>query len=297
MLLLLGAGALTVLSGLVYLGVRGGLAPLDRLGATRVSAVDADSLGTRFPIEPLPGELQPIVSRLNDLFGRLESAFQRERRFTATAAHELRTPLAELRALAEVNLNTPATEDENTQSWRDALDTTLRMESLALRLLDLARAEDPAMIKRRTSVSLTHAFDEAWRPWAGCAAARGLRVRANFQEGLTAKTDPTLLAVVLGNLCGNAATHAPAGTPIAVQGHRATEGVTLAFRNRSEDLTAEDVPHLFERFWRKDGARGNGQHHGLGLALAAEFAELLEGRLSARLLPSDEVEFILWLPD
>jgi signal transduction histidine kinase len=91
-LLLVGTGALGVLSALIYWGVRAGLAPLDRLGGS-VATVDADSLATRFQVASLQSELQPIVVRLNELLARLESAFARQRRFTATAAHELRTPL------------------------------------------------------------------------------------------------------------------------------------------------------------------------------------------------------------
>ena len=166
---LVGAMALAGLPGLVGWGVRGGLAPLARLGES-VAAVDSASLATRFPAEPLPDERRPIATRLNELLARLESAFARERRFTATAAHELHTPLAELRALADVNLTTPATETERAESWRDALATTLRMESLALRLLELARAEDPARALHREPVALATAFAAAWQPWAARAA-------------------------------------------------------------------------------------------------------------------------------
>ena len=92
-LFLVGGIALAALGAFVYLGVRASLVPLNRLGAS-VAAVDAGSLATRFLTESWPLELQPIVVRLNELLARLQSAFARERRFTAAAAHELRTPLA-----------------------------------------------------------------------------------------------------------------------------------------------------------------------------------------------------------
>ncbi len=84
-LLAVGAGTLAVLAALVHWGVRGGLAPLARLGES-VAAINAASLSTRFPAGDLPDELLPIATRLNELLARLESAFARERRFTATAA-------------------------------------------------------------------------------------------------------------------------------------------------------------------------------------------------------------------
>ena len=294
-LLLTGAGALAVLAALVRWEVRGGLAPLDRLGEN-VAAVEAASLATRFPVEPLPAELQPIAARLNELLARLESAFTRERRFTATVAHELRTPLAELRALAEVNLTTPATETERAESWRDALATTLRMESLALRLLDLARAEDPGRVLHREPVALATAFTAAWQPHATRATERGLTLKVALPADLIVSTDPALFGVILGNLCANAAAHSPAGTPLRVTASRTADAVTVHFYNLAGDLTAADVPQLFERFWRKDAARADAQHHGLGLALAAEFATLLGGKLTASFSTSGELEFTLRLP-
>ena len=294
-LLLVGGGALAILATLVRWGVRGGLAPLDRL-SENVAVVEAASLATRFPVDSLPPELRPIAARLNELVARLEAAFARERCFTATAAHEFRTPLAELRALAEVNLTTPATDTERTESWRDALDATLRMESLTLRLLDLARAEDPARILHPERVSLPEALAAAWQPWSALAAERGVTIEETLPPDLTARTDPVLLGVILGNLCANAAEHAPSGSPLRVSTTALAKAVTLHFHNLADDLTPADVSHLFERFWRKDPARAGAQHHGLGLALAAEFAVLLNGTLTAQLSPSGDLEFAPTLP-
>jgi two-component system sensor histidine kinase QseC len=294
-LLAVGAGAVAGLATLVCWGLRGGLAPLARLGE-EVAAVDANSLATRFSTSTLPAELQPIAARLNELLARLEAAFAREQRFTSATAHELRTPLAELRSLAEVNLTTPATDEERAESWRDTLATTRRMEALALRLLELTRCEDPARVIERTPVALDDALAEAWHPWAARAAGRGIALDSTLAAECRAQADATLLGIVLGNLCGNAAVHAPEGAALRVSAARDDGAVTLFFHNSAGDLTAADMPHLFERFWRKDGARADGQHHGLGLALAAEFAALLDGALTARLCADGDVEFALRLP-
>jgi two-component system sensor histidine kinase QseC len=291
---IVGGASLGSLVTLVRWCVRGGLDPLERLGEA-VSQVDARALATRFPADTLPIELRPIAARLNELLGRFEQSFERERRFTASVAHELRTPLAELRTLAEVNLTIPANEDERKESWHDALSTTLRMEALALRLLELARAEHPANVVHREAVELAGAVRDAWRPWAARAAERGVDLDLAIPIGLTASTDSALLGMILGNLCGNAAEHAPAGTPLHVDATRTPGAITLELYNRAGDLTAADVPRLFERFWKRDDSRSDARHHGLGLALASEFAALLGGALTANLSDGD-IGFALRLP-
>ncbi len=300
-LFLTGALALAALAAAVAWGVQAGLAPVRRL-RDEVRAVDAGSLRTRFEVAPLPAELQPVAASLNELLARLESAFARERRFTGTAAHELRTPLAELRALAEVNLKTPATEAEQAESWRDALATTLRMERLAAKLLALTRAEDAGATAEKVAVDLAQAVAEAWRPHAARAASRGVEMETTLPRSVIVHSDRALLGVVLGNLCGNAAEHAPPGSRLRIRVATEAGTVLLHFRNGAGEITADDLPHLFERFWKKDAARAEAQHHGLGLALAREFATLLGGTLAVRLWPAasdaaaQEIEFTLSLP-
>ena len=300
-LFIIGASALAVLAIAIAWGVNSGLAPVRRL-RDEVCAVDAGKLRTRFDVAPLPAELQPVAASLNELLARLESAFDRERRFTGTAAHELRTPLAELRVLAEVNLKTPATAAEQAESWRDALATTQRMERLAVQLLALTRGEDTGGVAQRMPVDVASAVREAWKQHEARAQSRGIALEMSLPKDLSIQSDPTLLAVVLGNLCGNSAEHAPQGSRVRISVGAEPGAVLVLFRNRADGLTAADMQHLFERFWRKDAARSDAQHHGLGLALAQEFAVLLGGTLGARLWPAasdskvQEIEFTLRLP-
>ena len=138
-LALLGCGAalLAVTIVIVPRLLRRELAPLNEL-AERAAHVNADSLATRFPSDGLPGELAPISGRLNDLLARLEQAFERERQFGADLAHELRTPIAELRSLAEVALKWPDAREATTD--RETLAIALQMEGIVTRLLALLGA-------------------------------------------------------------------------------------------------------------------------------------------------------------
>lgn len=256
--------------------LRRGLAPLAQLGE-QAAGIDADSLTGRFATDGMPAELQPICARLNDLLARLEASFERERRFSADLAHELRTPLAELRSLAECSLKWPEARDPGAD--REALAIALQMESLVTRLLTLARGERGQVAARLETVELSAFVAAAWRPFAARAAARSLRVTiAVTSDPVTA--DPALLRSVLHNLFDNAVDYAPEGGEISVSGD-AARGLRVA--NAAGSLSAADVARLFDRFWRQEAARSGGEHVGLGLNLARMFSAAMGWRLEAAL--------------
>src|SRR2546429_2335065 len=127
-LLLVGIALVAATAVTVNVIVRRGLRPLSTL-AQRAETIDASSLQLRFPTENVPLELLPIAQRLNDLLARLEGSFARDRRVSADVAHELRTPIAELRALAEVALKWPEDRQATQYAFQDALAIALQMES------------------------------------------------------------------------------------------------------------------------------------------------------------------------
>jgi two-component system sensor histidine kinase QseC len=292
---LIGVISLAGLGVLVYFGVRGGLVPLSRLGST-VATVDAGSLATRFPVKAIPLELQPIVVRLNELFCRLELAFARERRFTRAAAHELRTPLAELRALAEVNLTTPGSVVEAEQSWQDTLATVIRMQSLASRLLDLSRTENLACALQAERVPMEQAIAAAWEPWQKRATARQIERQIALSPKLEAEVDPVVLGIVLGNFLGNAVEHSRESTVVRIEGTKTGNDICLRFENETTELAAVELPNIFKRSWKKARADTAEELHGFGLALAVEFAALIGGRVIAEMTRTGFVNFTLWLP-
>jgi two-component system sensor histidine kinase QseC len=261
---------------LVNFSLRRGHAPLALL-SQQAAAITADSLQARFPVDSMPEELQPIATRLNDLLGRLENSFARERRFSADLAHELRTPLAELRAQAEVELAWP--ESGETEKHRQTLEIALQMEAMVTRLLEMARCESGKIPLQIESVALAPLVDEMWVPLAAKAKEKRLAVEIDIPLAATLQTDRTLLRSILTNLFSNAVEYTqPEGrVEIAWDGGRRE----FAVRNTVEDLNAADVPHLFERLWRKDKARTGPEHCGLGLALSREFAAVLGFTLTA----------------
>jgi len=260
--------------------LRHGLAPLEMLGE-QATQIDAGSLATRFAGD-LPAELQPIADRLNALLARLELSFERERRYSADLAHELRTPLAELQSLAENALKWPQERDPATD--RETLAIAREMEVLVSRMLTLARGEQGQLPAQSQSLELAGSVLAAWAPFSARASARGLRPTFLIDENILVRADPLLLRSILGNLFENAVDYAPEHGAITVVLTIHAGQAELAVTNSAGTLTENDLARLFERFWRKESARtGLGNHTGLGLALARTFAEAMGWTLTASL--------------
>jgi two-component system sensor histidine kinase QseC len=279
---LLGCGVLLLVTTafIVPRVLRRELVPLNQL-ADQAARITADSLATRFATETLPGELTPIGSRLNDLLARLEQSFERERRFSADLAHELRTPIAELRSLAELALKWP--EAREVQTDREALAIALQMEGLVSRLLALLRSERGLLPVTRERVVLAPLVESVWKCFAEKAAGKQQDYSSNVPEDAAIETDPVVFRSILANLLDNAVEYTPRGGMVQIDGGVENESFTLRVTNTAEHLALEDVANLFDRFWRKDAARSGTEHSGLGLSLSRAFARALGYEITAAL--------------
>ncbi|MCH7227659.1 histidine kinase dimerization/phospho-acceptor domain-containing protein [Haloferula sp. A504] len=284
-LLVSGAG-LMVLTGFgVRLVVGAGLAPLRRI-AGEVERIDVSSLDERFDQQGLPEELRPITARLNDLMERMDHSFARERRFSADLAHEMRTPLAETKTIAETALKWP--EEGGPEAWGEVVASSERMERVVHAMLQLARIERERPDGEAGSFPLRPLVDELWSDHAATAAARRVTFECQITKDAVLQGDRSWWSHLLGNLLGNAAEYADEGGCVTVS---AGGGETLvAVRNPASDLDEVQVGKLFDRFWRADGARGESDHCGLGLSLARACAEAMGCRLEAELIGDAELE-------
>lgn len=258
-------------------GLRRELAPLEAL-AEQASRIDATSLAIRFPVDALPGELRPIADRLNALLGRLEQSFDREREFSANVAHELRTPLAELRTAAELALAWPDARHADTD--RETLAIARQMEGIVSRLLALLRSERGLLPLTSEALNLAEMLRAVWQPFASRAAAKRLEVIWQVDETISIQSDPVLLRSIITNLLENAAEYTPPGGTIWIEAVRSPR-FCLRVANMIDSATPLDVSKLFDRFWRHDAARSSGEHVGLGLSLARAFAGAMGYELTA----------------
>lgn len=258
--------------------LRRGLAPLQQL-AQATARIDARSLAERFPTAGLPGELVPITARLNELLGRLEEAFERERRFSADLAHEFRTPIAELRSLAELAIKLPDARPADAD--QQVLAIALHLESILTRLLVLARTERGQLPVQREPVALGPLVREVCARFQKRATDRQLSLHWDVTDGAAAESDPVLLRSILTNLLDNAVEYSPPGSRVEVQASAPDGRLHLQVINPVDQLQPEDLSKMFERFWRKETARSANGHTGLGLALGRAFAQALGCELRA----------------
>lgn len=291
-LVLVGVALAAAMVFVVAAVVRRGLQPLAGL-AERAALIDASSLQLRFQTDHMPAELLPIAQRLNDLLARLETSFARERRFSADVAHELRTPIAELRTLAEVALKWPDDTVATRHTLQDALAIALQMESIATRLLDLARCEGGLLKVRPERVPLASLIREILQPLDATVRAKQLVISLKVAEDASWFTDSVALRCILTNLLSNAVEYSPAHAAIRVESVLDGNTGQLLISNPTTQLTGDDLAHLFDRFWRKDPARSSSVHCGLGLALAKAYAQSLGMDLRAELTGRSEITLAL----
>lgn len=255
--LLLPTGLATVLLGLSLPWVlRRAMSPLDVFSKTLARRQPGDN--NPLPPASVLSELQPIEQALNDLLERLGKLLQRERLFAANAAHELRTPLAGIRAQAQIlMLDVTGATRESVQQLMLACD---RMTTLVERLLLLARAEAGQLVRQDVDLEdlVRHEIEAARRRYPECVIDVML-------DNVHCQGDSTLLAAALANLLDNAALHAQ-GSPVSVTLNRHS----LTVEDRGRGLPDKQRQQRPEPFSRGD-TQASG--HGLGLALVARVAE------------------------
>ncbi len=258
-----------VLIGLIYFSVRRGLKPLDDLAA-QASARSSENL------EPLghanaPREAQPLVAELNRLLLRLGATLENERRFTADAAHELRTPLAAVRVQAQVALASPSAEVQR-HALQQVVAGADRATRLVEQLLRLARLDPLARLPDPQPVDLAELAREAVDATATeSGVEQAVRLEA-LAEALTVAGDHGLLAAALRNLIDNALRYTPAASTVTVFARMEHGEPLLGVADDGPGVPAEELPKLIERFYRGRDTTTEGS--GLGLAIVRRIAEL-----------------------
>lgn len=272
--------------------VRRVLRPVNNL-AEDAQQMGPATLNDRFDASRLPKELQPIGGALNGLLDRLHAAFTREKRVNADIAHELRTPIAELKTLSEVALRQPGLSDRNRVYFSDAKAIALRMSRLLQSLSLLGQSQSAAVPVTIKPINLAAMIETALRAQQPAIERRELTIEKSLAADLTVCSDDQLLRRVVENLIDNAISHGDADGPIRISASQDGAAAMLRISNADHTLDASHLPLMFEPFWQKSAARSDVEHAGLGLSLVQNYARLLDIEIDARLPESGRVEFTL----
>ncbi|MGH8228090.1 MAG: sensor histidine kinase [Steroidobacteraceae bacterium] len=268
---------LLISSGVVVLTVRNSLRPVESLG--RVAArIPVNESPEMLPLGGMPREILPLGERFNRLLRRLRVALDRERDFSENLAHELRTPLAEIRALSESG-GRSADPQEIRASLEQAGAAAVRMQSVTESLLALARAS------HQPAASIAEPVDLA-RMARRCLKERMRGLTASIQDRLPQElwmvTNPLLMEMILANLLRNAVEHGAPGAAVEIDWLPNDGRGLLRIRNAAPHLTHNDLADLGTRWWRRAMSPGasSAAGSGLGLSIARSLCEAVNLELS-----------------
>ena len=266
-------GTALIAALLSFLAVRGGLRPLIAFGA---HAEDKElKPAEALPAARMPRELRPFATALNTSFERLQDALGRERRFARDVAHELRTPLAEMRMAVELAQR----DTVDAAPLQGAIESIERMGRCIDGLLSLSRYEAGMDQAQLEPLDVADLLRRALALAAAPAAEREVLVEAGLPSEYWISSDPALLERIVDNLLLNAVEYAPPHSRVQLSLQQVDGSSRLRIGNEAPDLGTEDLLRMGERFWRKTQAREISRHGGLGLALARTLAEVLGLRL------------------
>ncbi|MEI6645070.1 MAG: ATP-binding protein [bacterium] len=294
MVIFLGAGGLLLLAAGGWLLAVVALRPVKAV--THVAEkITSTALHERVHVQGSSDEFQALVNVINHMLERLEKSFLQAQRFSADAAHELKTPLTVLQGQLDYALRHAAPESSEQQLYLSLLDEVQRLKSIVNKLLVLAQSDAGKLTLTKTSVSLVDCVN------AMCEdvplLAPDLTLDCVCEENVVIEADAALFRQVIQNLFSNAIKYNREKGMIQCRVRKENKQAVLTIMNTLEPGAQVDVAHLFERFYRGDPSRNRKQDgFGLGLSLAREIVHAHGGELTVESVTDDTITFRLVFP-
>jgi two-component system heavy metal sensor histidine kinase CusS len=278
------AGAIGVVAAflMAFYLVRRALTPVREM-ARSASTVTSDKLHTRIAIDRLPRELNPLVASINGMLAGLERSFQHLSQFTADLAHDMRTPLANMRGSTEVALARTRSAEEYQTLLGSNLEECDRLSRMIENVLFLARAEHPQFSRHMRDFDTIEELQRIAEYFEGLADDAGVRIVVSGTGFVTA--DVELFRRAVSNLLANAVRYTPRQGTIVLSANRDADWMRICVENEGEPIAPQLLERVFDRFYRGDPSRGGlasaSGSSGLGLAIVRTIMELHDGRVSA----------------
>jgi two-component system, OmpR family, sensor kinase len=293
--------SVTVLAAAALTSVRfarRALRPIDQIVA-RARQIGESNLAERLPHPGSRDELGRLVDTLNEMLGRIERGLETQRRFTADASHELRSPLSRLRAELEVTLRRPRESAEYEETLRSCLEEVERLSHLTEDLLTLAHLD--AEVDRRSgaaAVALSPILADALRRLEIAAARRAVKVVLQpGSESVEVRANAGAVGLALSNVLDNAVKFTPAGGQVTVGVRAAGAEALVLISDTGPGVSADELSGLFDRFHRGAAARASeAPGFGLGLAISRAAIEREGGSIRAETRRDGGATFSIHLP-
>jgi len=294
-LLLLGTTA-----GLALWGIRRGLLPLQVL-AQQAAQVSTRSWQLHLPKEAEEiEELRPLTESMRQMLARLEHSFEQQREFLGNAAHELKTPVAVLKSTLQSLQQRSRTSEEYRAGLQASLQDLDRLEQLLQWMLRLARAEQWAQGGGQRDldvIDINSTCEEAVERIRSLAQSRNTAIHLVTDGPVPFRADPEDLQLVWTNLLENAVRYSPEGASVEVAVRHDNERAKVVFQDHGHGIPANDLPHIFDRFYRGDPSRTRTTGgFGLGLAIAKALVEAYGGSIAAESVPGKGTRMTVELP-
>lgn len=282
-----------------YVLARKSLAPVVAM-STQAERIGAANLHERLPVHNPRDELGHLAASFNQLLGRVDESFERQKRFVADASHELRTPVAILRGESEVALSRA---ERSAAEYRESLSLlhceAQRLSHIVDDLFTLTRADAGQYPLEPRDFYLDELVADCVHATRTLAQAKRITLSCDITEELPMRADEGLLRRMILNLLDNAIKYTPPGGSICVSSSRAGGECALSIKDTGPGISGDLQPRIFERFFRADKARSHSDTNGgagLGLAIARWIAEAHGGRLVLAHSDSSGSTFTAFLP-
>lgn len=266
-----------------YRIARHGVRPIEEIAAT-ARRITSTNLRERIRAEGYPSELASLAETFNAMLVRLDESFAQISRFTADIAHDLRTPINNIRGEAEVALARARTVEEYRDVLESSLEESVRLSDLIGDLLFLARAESPLSDLHRQPVNVGELLTAVREYYEATASDGGISLVADDgRESITAALDRPLMLRAVSNLVSNAIAHTPRGGSVTVAAFAADAELCIQVSDTGAGIPAEALPRVFDRFFRADASRSRSSTGsassgtGLGLAIVQSIMSLHGG--------------------
>ena len=293
--IMLGTFVIFPLAG--YQIARRGIRPVEEM-ATTARHISSTNLRERILPAGYPVELASLADTFNKMLDRLEESFERVSRFSGDIAHDLRTPVNNIRGEAEVALVRARTVDEYRDVLESCLEEAVRLSDLIGKLLFLARAESPLTHLQRVPVDVGELLGSVREYYEASAAESGISLTTAVAiEPVIAALDRPLIQRAVGNLVANAVAHTPSGGTVVLGANGDVAAIRIEVSDTGVGIPAEALPRVFDRFYRVDTSRSQTSGGtGLGLAIVQSIMTLHGGRAEITSQPGKGTRVTLHIP-